>query len=175
MIESSTCSNGVKLVIGLFGGELSLIEKAKENLERKFGKVDYESSPLAFTKTDYYQTEMGKNLKRKFYAFKSLVSPELLPDIKVFTNHLERKLAGRAGNRRVNIDPGYLSLAKFVLATTKDYSHRLYLKQGIYAEVTLSFKDGSFRAREWTYPDYCQKEFIEIFNQIRKVYKGQVS
>lgn len=164
----------VKLVIGIFGGELFLIEEAKGNLERKFGKVDYESLVLPFNKTDYYQIEMGKNLKRKFYTFKSLISPELLPGIKVLTNHLEKKLAGEAGNRRVNIDPGYVSLAKFVLATTKDYSHRLYLKQGIYAEVTLSFKDGSFRAREWTYPDYCQKEYIEIFNQIRKMYKEQV-
>ena len=165
----------VKLVIGIFGGELSLIEGAKGNLERKFGKVDYESSVLPFNKTDYYQTEMGENLKRKFYTFKNLISPELLPDIKVFTNHLEKKLAGESGNRRVNIDPGYVSLAKFVLATTKDYSHRLYLKQGIYAEVTFGFENESFQAREWTYPDYCQKEYIEIFNQIRKIYKEQLS
>jgi len=164
----------VKLVIGVFSNDFELIEAIKGNFQKKFGQVDYESSFLPFSKTNYYQKEMGDNLKRKIFAFKRLIFPDLLPRIKKFTNYLEEKFAQDDGKRRINIDPGYLTLAKFILATTKDYSHRLYLQQGIYAEGTLHYKDGSFKPWEWTYPDYCQKEYIEIFNQIRNIYIGQI-
>ncbi len=163
-----------KLVIGIFGVDFSLVKPAEEKLVKKFKRIDYESHILSFDITDYYQAEMGSNLKRKFYAFERLISPNLLPRIKIFTNRLEKKLAKRNGQRQFNIDPGYLTLSKFVLATTKDYSHRLYLNKGIYAEVTLKFKDETFQPWEWTYPDYRQKEYLEIFNKIRKIYKEQL-
>ncbi len=163
----------VKLIVGIFGNNLELFELAKLKLTRKFGKIDYESPFLLFNKTTYYQKEMGENLKRRFYTFERLIPPDLIAGIKIFTNRIEKKLA-RKGKRRVNIDPGYLSMAKFVLATTKDYSHRIYLKKGVFAEVTLNYRKDTFKPWEWTYPDYCQEEYLEIFNHIRKIYMGQL-
>ena len=89
--------------------------------------------------------------------------------IKLYTHRLEKKFLA-AKLRQINIDPGYLDLAKLVLATTKDYAHRVFLRKGIFAEITLSFRGDSFGANDWTYPDYRTQEYIDIFNQIRKLY-----
>ena len=157
----------VKLITGLIGKE-SLFAKVKTKLSRKFGKIDFESKILDFTYTDYYNREMGSDLKRQFLSFKRLISPEMMPDIKNYTNALESKFFSSNKKRSVNIDPGYLSLSKLVLATTKDHQHRIYLGKGIYAEVTLRYRNKTFCTWEWTYPDYCTKEYISIFNHLRK-------
>ncbi len=157
----------VKLITGLIGKESSF-DKIKTKLSRKFGKIDFESKILDFTYTDYYNREMGLNLKRQFLSFERLISPDMLPDIKNYTNALESKFLSSNKKRSVNIDPGYLSLSKLVLATTKDHQHRIYLGKGIYAEVTLRYRNKTFCAWEWTYPDYRTKEYISIFNHLRK-------
>ncbi len=163
----------VKLVIGMFTNRLELFQEALKALEKRFGPVDYESPLLPFAKTDYYEEEFGKDLKRKFYSFKRLIKAEDLLRIKIFTNNLEKKFS-KEENRLFNLDPGYLAPAKLVLATTKDYQHRIYYGKGIYGEVTLRYKKGSFIPWEWTYPDYRTKEYIEIFNHIRKIYMEQL-
>jgi len=162
-----------KLIIGMFSNKTNLFEKVKKILEEKFGPVDFVSEVLPFNKTNYYEKEMGKDLKRIFYSFQRLISPESLVEIKIFTNQIEEKFS-EGGKRRVNIDPGYLTLSKLVLASTKDYSHRIYLKEGIYAEVTLRFEKGTFIPYEYTYPDYRTPEYLHIFNQIRQIYLNQV-
>lgn len=93
-----------------------------------------------------------------------------LPQIKRSTNGLEEKYANSLGNRRINIDPGYICLEHAVLATTKGYAHRPYLREGIYVDLTLIYRNKSFQALEWTYPDYRQQEVIGLFNQFRKKY-----
>jgi len=163
----------VKLVVGMFTNRLELFKETLRALKKRFGPVDYESPPLPFNKTDYYEEEFGKELKRKFYSFRKLIRAEDLPKIKIFTNNLEKKFTER-GKRSINLDPGYLAPAKLVLATTKDYQHRIYYGKGIYGEVTLKYKKGSFTPWEWTYPDYRTKEYIEIFNHIRKIYMKQL-
>ena len=100
--------------------------------------------------------------------------PQQIAEIKVLTNKIEEKLSS-AGKRLVNIDPGYLDLAKLILASTKDYSHRIYLGKGIYAEITLSYQGKSFQGWQWTYPDFRTTEYRNIFNQIRELYAGQIS
>ncbi len=165
----------VKLIIGLIGKE-NLFDKVKASLLIKFGRIDFESVVLEFTYTDYYNKEMGLDLKRQFLSFERLISPEDLPDIKQYTNLLESTLCSDYEKRSVNIDPGYLSLSKLVLATTKDHQHRIYLTKGIFAEVTLRFRGKTFRPWDWTYPDYCSKEYISIFNQMRsELYKAKES
>jgi len=159
----------VKLVIGFIYKDEAIFIKAKEKLKKKFGKVDFTSVCMDFNYTDYYEPEMGKGLKRRFISFTELIPIQDLYRIKLYTNRLETKFL-TARNRQVNIDPGYLNLAKLVLATTKDYAHRIFLRKGIFAEITLSFRGNSFSANEWTYPDYRSKEYIDIFNQIRKLY-----
>lgn len=165
----------VKLIIGLIGKE-NLFSKVKAKLLTKFGMIDFSSTILAFTSTDYYNREMGSDLKRQFLSFKRLISPDMLPDIKNYTNTLESNFYSGNKRRLVNIDPGYLSIAKLVLATTKDHQHRIYLGKGIFAEVTLRYKGKTFCSWDWTYPDYCTKEYISIFNQLRKeLYKAKES
>ncbi len=166
----ATQPQNVKLIIGLIIGNLEILDKVKNILTEHFGIIDYESNILNFDKTDYYEKEMGKNLNRKFFSFAKLILPDQLAAIKLYTNDLEKKFTCKKGNRKINIDPGYLSSGKLVLATTKNYQHRIYLTSGIYAEVTLRFKKKSFIPWEWTYPDYQTDEYIEVFNNIRKLY-----
>jgi hypothetical protein len=99
--------------------------------------------------------------------------PDAFADIKIKTNEIEEKLKG-GENRTVNVDPGYIALSKLALATTKDYVHRIYVGKGMYAEVTLYFKDGTFQSFPWTYPDYKTPEIISIFNHIRGIYRQQI-
>lgn len=159
----------VKLIIGFIYKDEAIFIKVKEKLRKKFGKIDFVSDYLDFNYTDYYEAEMGKALKRRFVSFTKLIHIQDLYRLKLYTRRLETKFL-IAKTRQVNIDPGYIDLAKLVLATTKDYAHRIFLRKGIFAEITLSFRGNSFSANEWTYPDYCSKEYIDIFNQIRKLY-----
>jgi len=162
-----------KLIIGFIFKEEAALNKAKSILQKRFGKIDFESQTLAFNHTTYYEKEFGKDLKRRFIAFKKLISPSDLPEIKIYTNKVEKKLSS-GSSRLINIDPGYLDLAKLVLASTKDYKHRIYLGKGIYLEVTLFYENKSYRPWEWTYPDYKSAEYIAIFNQIRDIYARQI-
>ena len=171
----------VKLIVSMFTATGELLEEAKIRLSQEFGLVDYESELLPFDHTTYYAAEFGGSLKRRFVAFEKLVHPGELAEIKLRTNALEMEWAVE-GKRRINIDPGYVSHSKLVLATTKNHAHRIYLGpvlssskgQGIYAEVTLHFRDGTFRAWPWTYPDYASPPLIAIFNQIRGLYVRQL-
>lgn len=164
----------VKLIVGMIGNRLDLLELAKLRLIKRFGKVDCESDLMAFDKTHYYEREMGFDLKRKFYSFEKLIRPEELAQIKIFTNGLEREFLNESGGRGVNLDPGYLASGKLVLASTKDYQHRIYLGHGIYGEVTLRFRRGSLCPWEWTYPDYRSTQYIEFFNHVRKLYRTTI-
>jgi len=163
----------VKLVIGMLAKNKKLFDIVEEFFVKEFGPIDYISSLIPFKYTDYYKKEIGHPLNRKFVSFKERISPERLPQIKLTTNSLENDLSIKKNGglkRRVNIDPGYLSDSKFVLATTKDYCHRLYLRDGIYGEVTLMWRKASFQPTDWTYPDYRTKEYIDTLNAIRNIY-----
>jgi hypothetical protein len=138
-----------------------------------WGPIDFTSDRLPFDHTDYYAAEFGPALQRQIVTFDALVPPDLLPAIKVRTNELEAVLAVD-GRRRVNVDPGYVSLGKLVLASTKNHAHRLYLGQGVYGEVTLTFQRGRFRPWPWTYPDYASESYCALFDAVRRRYKAQL-
>jgi len=163
----------VKLIVGMLSGDEALFDDAERCLSAHFGPADDRSAVLRFDATTYYDEEMGFNLLRKFLAFARLIQPDALPDIKRHTNDLEAELAV-GGRRRINLDPGYISAGKLVLATTKDWQHRLYLGRGIYGEVTLRFRRGSFEPWEWTYPDYRAGDYIRALNRFRQRYMGQL-
>lgn len=159
-----------KLFMSLIASEERIIQSALEDLTSLYGEIDFISEKLPFNFTDYYQQEMGENLFRHFITFSKLIPMEKLPDIKNETNMLETKYTYQNGNRRLNIDPGYICLYHVILATTKGYSHRPYLRDGIYADLTLIFRNKSFHPLEWTYPDYRQESTIKLFNQLRRDY-----
>lgn len=163
----------VKLVAGFIFKDEDSLKRALRALEGRFGKADFQSPVFAFAHTDYYEKEFGPNLKKKFIAFGKLIDPQALSKIKIQTNKIERGLS-KGGCRTINIDPGYLDLSKLVLASTKDYKHRVYLRDGIFAEVTLYYEDKTFKFWDWTYPDFRSNEYILIFNQIRNIYGQQI-
>lgn len=163
----------VKLIVGFIFKEEKLFNKAKAVLERRYGRTDFESAGLKFNHTDYYEKEFGKDLQRKFLSFKRLIQPRMLPEIKIASNRLEERLSTKR-LRLINIDPGYVDLAKLVLASTKDFKHRIYLDKCIYAEITLFYQNKTFQPWEWTYPDYRSGEYISVFNRIREIYANQI-
>jgi len=163
----------VKFICAFIYSRQDLYEKAKDILSKKYGKIDFESSVIDFSFTDYYYAEMGQPLYRRFISFENLRDPAEFADIKLFCIKLEKKFSHKK-KRRVNIDPGYINEAKLVLTTTKDFSHRIYLKKGIYAEVTLHYYDGQFRDFSTTFPDYRTSLYKEIFHEIRDSYREQV-
>jgi len=156
----------VKLIAGFIYKDEAFFIKSRDSLKKRFGRVDFESAPIDFNYTSYYEKEMGAGLKRRFISFSKLVPIQDLYRIKLYTNRLESRFSD-SGRRRVNIDPGYMDLAKLVLASTKDYSHRVYLRKGIFAEITLNYRNNSFTPNDWTYPDYRSQDYIDIFNRIR--------
>jgi len=164
----------VKLISGFIYHDEDVYSKTKEILFRRFGKIDFESNIINFNYTTYYNEELGSPLYRRFISFLKLIDPANLVKIKLFTIKIERHFSYK-GKRRINIDPGYINLAKLVLSTTKDFYHRIYLKKGIYAEVTLYYKNKKFLDLPTTYPDYSTKEYKEIFTKIREIYKKQIN
>ena len=163
----------VKLIASLLTGESDLLAKVRVTLSQAFGPIDFESELLPFDHTDYYGPEFGPGLQRQIVTFERLIDPGGLPAIKRQTNDLEWSLA-RDGKRRINIDPGYVSLGKMILASTKDHAHRLYLGQGVYGEATLTYQQGHFRPWPWTYPDYASDRYCELFEGVRQRYKAQL-
>ncbi|MGD9158673.1 MAG: DUF4416 family protein [Desulfobacteraceae bacterium] len=166
-------SDKVRLISSLFSSEKELIDIAIEELINLFGPPEAITQWLMFERTRYYEKEMGWPLYRRFITFKELIPPEKLVDKKLSTNKIEANYSSK-GKRRINIDPGYICLERLVLATGKNYTHRIYLSHGIYADLTLVFNRGTFKPLEWSYPDYSDEESIEFFNNEREKYKNQL-
>jgi hypothetical protein len=162
----------VKLICGLLSADDDLLRRARHILTKRFGSVDIESEIWPFSQTAYYEAEMGQGLKRQFLSFEKLIPPDALAQIKRDTNEIEGQIAEECLAlgipRPVNIDPGTIDLARLVLATTKDRSHRLYLGLGIHAEVTLHWSDGAWRVWPWTYPDYHDSGYHAFFSRVRQ-------
>lgn len=158
-----------KLVVGFFLKDKALAVDIAQDLQEHLGAVDMVSDWIQFDFTNYYHKEMGAPLSRRLVVFKSLVDQTQLAAIKLKTNRLEQKYQ-RKRQRRVNIDPGYLLPERFVLATGKNFTHRIYIGQGIYADLTLIFQKGAFRSLPWTYPDYADKRLINFLTLVRNKY-----
>jgi hypothetical protein len=160
----------VKLIIGILAADNKCLNTAVEILIDNFGKMDLTSEIWPFDKTDYYQKQTGAHILRQFISIERLIDPGKLAKIKHKTNKLEQKLAKKLRfplPRPVNLDPGVIEPSKLVLATTKNYSHRIYIGRNMYAEVTLIFDKGRWRAMEYTYPDYRQQCYFDFFEKVR--------
>jgi hypothetical protein len=163
----------VKLIASILAGKAGLLAETVRELAMRYGAPDYVSEVLPFEYTNYYAAEMGPSLVRRFVAFDGLIRPEELPAVKRYTNTLEEKFL-EGGARRVNIDPGYMALQHFILATGKGFSHRPYIGQGIYADLTLVYRKETYCPLEWTYPDYRSERTIGMLNGLRKRYSIQL-
>lgn len=161
----------VKLFSGMISGDPSLFDEAETALAERYGPVDLRSEIVPWPVTEYYREEMGAPLLRRFVFFERPVDPGALPSCKIFTNALEERFSTRDPGgilrRRINLDPGYMTEAKVVLASTKDFAHRVYLGEGIYAEVTLEFHDGVYAPSRTTYPEFRTVEMQRLFSHAR--------
>lgn len=167
------------LIAGVTHSNLVQRESIMEILSNKFGDPFFISDDFDFDAfTDYYEKEMGPHLYKFFASFLPLEGEDNLKKRKIESNDLESLFLTKDGKRSVNIDPGYLSLSRIVLASTKNFSHRIYLGEGIFGEVTLIYKKGKFHPLEWTYPDYqsdfAQNFFLSIRDEYAKIVKGGI-
>ena len=159
----------VKLITGIIYKDEELLEIVLKKLSGIYGKIDLRLESFSFIYTDYYKEELGDNLKKMYISFVDFIDSERLPEIKIRTNKIENEYL-KNNLRRINIDPGYITPAKLVLATTKNYSHRIHLAKGIFGDIHLNVDKGKFKPNPWTYPDYKEDFVLEFFGKVRKIY-----
>jgi hypothetical protein len=159
------------LIVGISSRHAEALDYARDKCAESHGPIGLASEAFSFLETDYYAATMGTELKKQFVAFERLIDPAVLAEIKCETNAWETQYAalGRhAELRPINLDPGYITPAKLVLASTKDHAHRIYLRDGIYAEVTLAYRQRRWQPLEWTYPDYRREDYQAFFTLCRE-------
>jgi len=160
----------VKLIIGILAADEDFLKAATQLITEKLGPLDLSSEVWPFTQTDYYKDQTGDHILRQFVTIERTISPESLAKIKLKTNEMEQALAAQLKSdvpRPVNLDPGIIEPSKLVLATTKNFSHRIYIGKKIYAEVTLIYDKGQWRPFDYTYPDYRQQHYHDFFGRVR--------
>ncbi len=167
----------VLLVVAAFSRHAGALAWGRRQLEDAFGPVALAGPAYPFTQTAYYEPTMGPGLQKQPFAFGRLLPAEALADVKLRTNALEDELARSRAYpepRPLNLDPGVLTLGKFLLATTKDQAHRVYLRGGIFAEVTLRFEAGAFVPWPWTYADYRLPAVLDFLREARSFYRQRL-
>lgn len=148
------------------------IEWAREKIETNWGKIVLSSELFPFEQTQYYESTMGPSLKKIFFAVSPFMDPARLAEMKNQSNLWEEEYAAKfpkPESRPLNIDPGYVDLGKLVLASSKDFYHRIYLGKGVYAEITLSFTKGRWTAFPWTFPDYREEAYHPFLVKCREL------
>lgn len=163
----------VNLFTGIIFNNKDELCEVESKLEEKFSKIDFSSGIYKFDFTSYYSQEMGSLLYRKFVSFTDLISPTELPDIKIFSNEIELIFSSN-GMRKTNIDPGYISDANVIIATTKNHYHRIPLTKGIYAHMEYVFKNKGIHFLDWTYPDFKSEDYIKFFLKLSELYKIKI-
>lgn len=159
------------LIVAAFSRHAAALDWARQRAAAVWGAIALASSTFDFRETDYYEPTMGSQIKKCFWAFEQLMDPESLAQRKLLSNQWEAEYATLARHeelRPLNLDPGYITAAKLVLASTKDHAHRIYLSHGIFAEVTLFYKDRAWHPRDWTFPDYRRSDYLQFFTDCRK-------
>lgn len=163
-----------RLIVSVLASDPVHLGHARQQLIERLGPLEEEIGPLPFDFTSYYDRELGKGVKRWLWVFSDLVDGSCLLRIKLLVNELEQTHS-EAGCRTFNLDPGLMTLGNFVLATGKNNAHRIYLGEGIFADLTLIYRSGTYRPLEWTYPDYADSQLIDILNTLRENYKCRLA
>jgi len=167
----------VKLIIGILAADRDCLKEAVERISAEYGEYDLISKVYDFYQTDYYKDQAGENILRQFVSFKELIYPGRLASIKHRTNQIEEELADKLDTpfpRPVNLDPGIIEPSKLVLASTKNFSHRIYIGDNMYAELTLSFCKGKWQSFSYTFPDYKEDRYHEFLSEVREKLVEQI-
>ncbi|MDD4648645.1 MAG: DUF4416 family protein [Desulfoplanes sp.] len=164
-----------KAVLSILSSQWDLFwPQLRSDLENKLSGIDYLSEHIPFIQTHYYDVELGTPITRRIVGFERLLPMQELALIKMWTNSLEQQWADKKAHRLFNLDPGYITLERLVLATGKNFTHRIYLDQGIWADLTLIFQHGQWTDLPWTFPDYATPEIKAHLNNLRTQYKNQL-
>ncbi len=172
-MAKTSLPNSVKLFVAVLWANPEVLNKAYKMLQDKWGSFDFEGEDHAFDITEYYENEMGKNLKRRFIAFEKLVSPEILVNAKITCNEIEEILEIK-NKRGINLDIGYLDHNKIILASAKGAGQKIYLSDGIYADFIARFGKGNYQPFEWCFPDFKDGRYNLELLQIRDKYLIQL-
>src|ERR1051326_51451 len=166
----------VKLFVGVLVSHTKIINDVERSLTAVYGRADHRSDVIPFDFSNYYESDMGDIIDRVFFSFERLIEADQLPEIKRQTNQLELEMTPlyTTVKRPVNLDPGYIEQAKVILASTKNFYHRMYLGRGIFGEVTMHFKNNTYQFFPWTYPDYQSRSYQEFFLRVRQIYRSQL-
>ena len=167
----------MKLIVGILAADEDCLAQAVQRISRELGPLDLTSQVWNFTQTHYYDQEIGTHIIRQFVCLDRLIHPGDLAQIKHQTNALEQDMAqalAYATPRPINLDPGYVEPSKLVLASTKNFSHRIYIGKNMYAEVTLIVDKGQWSALRYTFPDYRQSDYFGFFEQVRQRLRSQL-
>lgn len=159
-----------RLIVSVIYSSIDALADSLKALERKFGRVQYETMEIACSDQETYREEMGDNLQRRLFSFEKLYGRDTLPDIKAICHKVEPMFADTVGDfifRSVNIDPGILTPSNLTMASHREYNNRLYLRDGVYAQIELIWSSGRFRRLPWTNPDFCEGEAVEFFQRVR--------
>ena len=162
-----------QVIVSVLTAQQEMLDVVRPLLVEEMGPIAAEFGPMSFRFTSYYDLELGPGIRRWIWSFRDLVDRAELAAIKCLTNDIEQAHLER-GLRKFNLDPGVLTLPNFVLATGKERAHRIYLGRGIFADLTLIFREGTYRPLDWTYPDYADAEMTELLNRLRETYKCQL-
>jgi hypothetical protein len=167
-----TSPSPVKLFVVSLHREASILEGAIHQFKAEWGETDFESEDFVFDETDYYEPEMGSGLHRRFYSFAQLISPDRIVEAKLHCNRIEDQSL-RGGHRQVNLDAGYLDTYKLILASAKFGGQKIYLREGIYADMTLTMYKGKWESFVWGFPDFKSGKYDKVLKTIRDLYKTQ--
>lgn len=160
----------VKRFAAVFAHDESALDWLAQRCVADWGRIELASEKWPVAETGYYHRTMGSGVLKQLLLFESLIEMEELVADKWLAGEWEQELAKELNHqpsRPINIDSGYVSEAKLVLATTKDREHRVYVGRGIFAEVTLHYQKHQWRPWPWTYPDYHREEVAEFLNRAR--------
>ena len=163
----------VKLLVAILWSDLTLLDKALVQIQERWGAIDFNGQDHPFDVTDYYQAEMGLDIRRRLVSFSELIAPEGIVAAKLNCNDIEEEL-GSNHRRRVNLDVGYLDHSKFVLASCKFAGQKIHLGRGVYADLMARYQAGHYRPFEWTFPDFRDGRYDSELSHIRRTYLDQL-
>jgi len=166
-----TPHNPVHIILAIFSRYEVALDWAQARVVATWGPIAMASSRFEFRETNYYQSTMGSDIRKQFLLCEQPHDPGELAAMKLLANAWEEEYAATAGlpePRPLNIDPGYLTLGKLVLASTKDFAHRIYLSRGIFAEVTLLYRHNRWQHHDFTFPDYRREDYQKFFSECRE-------
>ncbi len=170
MSTSSQKTYPVQPVLAVLFRDSTLLEPVRDKVDSHWGPMEYQSDPIPFNVTDYYRDEFGEDLKRSIWSFEEQMDASHLVRRKKEAESVEQRFA-RNGDRRVNLDPGYIDPAKLVLASGKENGQKIYLDKGVFADIILFYEKGEWKPMPWTFPDFRDGRYDEALTRIRTQWK----